>query len=339
MLQNREKGTWIKFTLMGLLFILAFIGAFGIGRYSVPFFEVPRILLSPMIPLETTWSAEMETVVLRVRLPRILAAALIGGALSAAGAVYQGLFRNPMVSPEVLGASSGAGFGAALGIILAGGYFLITLLSFTFGIIAVGLAYLISSRSRLNRSLSLVLSGMMIGSIFSSLISYIKLVADPLNDLPAITYWLMGSLASIRQRDLLFVTIPIVIGLLPLLLIRWRINILTMGEEEAASMGVDTATLRRIAIACSTLITAASVSVSGMIGWVGLVIPHFARLLVGYDYKLLLPASVILGSTYLLVVDTIARILATSEIPLGILTSLVGAPVFITLLLREELVQ
>lgn len=264
---------------------------------------------------------------------------LIGAALSTAGAVYQGLFRNPMVSPEVLGASSGAGFGAALGIIMAAGYFRITIYSFTFGLIAVALTYMISARSKLNRTLSLVLAGIMIGSIFSSLISYIKLVADPLNDLPAITYWLMGSLASIRPRDLYFVFIPILLGLIPLVLLRWRINILTMGDEEAKSMGVDTGLLRLITIVCATLITAASVSVSGMIGWIGLVIPHFARLIVGYDYKVLIPASILLGSTYLLIVDDIARILTTSEVPLGILTSLVGAPVFILLLLREDIAR
>ncbi len=334
-----DRGIKLKFIIMIAFFITVFIVSFAVGRYPVPLNQVPKILASPFISMEKTWAKEMETVVLQVRLPRIVAAVLIGAALSSAGAVYQGLFRNPMVSPEVLGASSGAGFGAALGILLAAGYFRITLLSFIFGVIAVFLAYGISTRSKLNRTLSLVLSGIMIGSIFSSLISYIKLVADPLNDLPAITYWLMGSLASIRQRDVYLVAIPILLGLIPLILLRWRINILTMGEEEAKTMGVDTGTLRLVSIGCATLVTAASVSVSGMIGWIGLVIPHFARLIVGYDYKVLLPSSIILGSTYLLIVDNIARILTTSEVPLGILTSIVGAPVFILLLLREETVR
>lgn len=334
-----ERGIKTKFALMILAFILVFIGSFGVGRYPVPIWQIPKILISRFVNINPTWVSEMETVVLQVRLPRILAAVLIGGALSTAGAVYQGLFRNPMVSPEVLGASSGAGFGAALGIIMAAGYFRITLYSFTFGLIAVTLTYTISARSKLNRTLSLVLAGIMIGSIFSSLISYIKLVADPLNELPAITYWLMGSLASIRQRDVYLVSAPILLGLIPLILLRWRINILTMGDEEAKTMGVDTGMLRLVTIGCATLITAASVSVSGMIGWIGLVIPHFARLIVGYDYKVLIPSSILLGSTYLLIVDDIARILTTSEVPLGILTSLVGAPVFILLLLREDIVR
>lgn len=334
-----ERGIKTKFILMISVFVLVFIGSFGVGWYPVPIWQIPKILLSRLVHVNPTWANEMETVVLQIRLPRILAAVLIGAALSTAGAVYQGLFRNPMVSPEVLGASSGAGFGAALGIIMAAGYFRITVYSFVFGLIAVTLTYTISARSKLNRTLSLVLAGIMIGSIFSSLISYIKLVADPLNDLPAITYWLMGSLASIRQRDIYFVSIPMLLGLIPLILLRWRINILTMGDEEAKTMGVDTGLLRLVTIGCATLITAASVSVSGMIGWIGLVIPHFARLIVGYDYKVLIPTSILLGSTYLLIVDDIARILTTAEVPLGILTSLVGAPVFILLLLREDIVR
>ncbi|MDO5717464.1 MAG: iron ABC transporter permease [Tissierellia bacterium] len=333
-----KKSTDKKFKLL-LMFIFSlfvFIISFGIGRYKIDFGDIVKVFASKFISIDKTWKNEVETVMFQVRLPRIIAATLIGSSLSVAGAVYQGLFRNPMVSPEVLGASSGAGFGAALGILLNMAYASIATMSFSFGLLAVFLAYNISKFSKLNKTLSMVLGGIMIGSIFSSLISFLKLVADPINILPSITYWLMGSLASIKISDIKFASIPIIVGLIPIILLRWRLNLLTMGEEEAKSMGVNTSILRVICIICASLVTAASVSISGMIGWIGLVIPHFARLIVGYDYKYLIPACIFLGSGYLLIIDDIARILTTSEIPIGILTSLVGAPVFLILLLKEE---
>ena len=270
---------------------------------------------------------------LNVRLPRILSAALIGAALSIAGVSYQGMFRNPMVSPDLLGASTGAGFGAALALFLSLSYFGVTLSAFCFGLAAVLLAYLISRKSRMDSTLSMVLAGMMISSLFTSGTSLIKLVADTENQLPAITYWLMGSLTSILGRDVRFAALPILLGLVPLLLLRWRINLLTLSEAEARSMGVDTRRLRLVVIFCATLMTAASVAISGMIGWVGLVIPHFCRILFGYDYRKLLPSCALLGAAFLILVDTIARTITTAEIPLGILTSFVGAPVFLYLIL------
>ena len=251
------------------------------------------------------------------------------------GAAYQGIFKNPMVSPDVLGASSGAGFGAALGLFLSFSYQGVSFLAFVLGLSAVGAVCLISSRVKYNQTLGLVLAGMMISSLFTAAVSFLKLVADPNNTLPVITYWLMGSLASIRPKDLAFAAPWIIGGIIPIYLLRWKINVLTLGEEEARCIGVNTSAVRLAVVLCATLITSAAVSVSGLIGWVGLVIPHFARMLVGSDYRKMLPASLLLGASFLLVVDNFARLLATSEIPIGILTAFVGAPFFLWLILRE----
>ena len=344
---GRER---LRFTLLLAGFVLVFLVSFAVGRYSVAPGKTCCILLDALLRragelanrlpfadaewgLAPFWTSAEAAVVLNVRLPRILAAALIGAALSVAGVFYQGMFRNPMVSPDLLGASTGAGFGAALALLLSMNYFAVTLSAFLFGLAAVMLAYLISRRSRMDITLSMVLAGMMISSLFTSGTSLIKLLADTESQLPAITYWLMGSLTSVRGRDVRFAALPVLLGILPLLLLRWRINLLTLSEAEARSMGVDTRRLRLTVIFCATLMTAASVSISGMIGWVGLVIPHFCRMIFGYDYRRLLPASALLGGAFLMLVDDLARTIATSEIPLGILTSFVGAPVFLYLIL------
>ena len=339
-LQRSNRGTR-RFAVLIIAFLLIFFGAFTVGRYAVRIDKTVCILLDGALRaisrgrwgLAAFWTSAEAAVVLNVRLPRILAAALIGAALSVAGVSYQGMFRNPMVSPDLLGASTGAGFGAALALFLSFSYFGVTLSAFCFGLAAVLLAYLISRKSRMDSTLSMVLAGMMISSLFTAGTSLIKLVADTENQLPAITYWLMGSLTSVRGRDVRFAFFPILLGLIPLLLLRWRINLLTLSEAEARSMGVDTRRLRLIVILCATLMTAASVAISGMIGWVGLVIPHFCRILFGYDYRKLLPSCALLGAAFLILVDTIARTVTTAEIPLGILTSFVGAPVFLYLIL------
>lgn len=323
----------IKFAILIVVFALCFFGSFLLGRYPVTPGEMIKVLFSRIFPIEQTWTDAVQNVVLNVRLPRIMAAVLIGAALSVAGAAYQGIFRNPMVSPDILGASSGSGFGAALAIFIGLGYASISAFAFIFGLAAVILVYILSRMSRGNAVIGMVLAGIMTGNLFMSGTSYIKLVADTDSQLPAITYWLMGSLAGIRKSDVLFAGVPIIAGLLPMVLLRWRINVLTVGDEEAKSLGIDTGVLRGIVVACATLVTAASVSISGMIGWVGLVIPHFTRMIFGYDFRKIMPASMILGACYLLVVDDLARIITTSEIPLGILTSFLGAPVFIYLLL------
>jgi len=323
--------------LLSAILFAAFLLSYSIGRYGVPVSEVIRIFLSRIFPMEHTWTAEMQTVVLNIRLPRILLACLVGGSLSAAGASYQGVFLNPMASPDILGASSGAAFGAALMILIGGSSRMITLAAFAFSLITVMAVYLIAQRAPGLKIVNLILAGIMIGSLFSAGTSYIKLVADPTNQLPAITYWMMGSLSGANLKDVAFVVIPIILGLVPLFLVRWQVNVLTLGDEEARTLGVNTNLLRLMVILCATLVTAASVSVSGMIGWVGLVIPHLSRKLVGSNFRYLLPASMIAGATFLLLVDDVSRNLLAVEIPIGILTAFIGAPFFIYLIsIREK---
>lgn len=325
----------IWMTVFAAVLLVCVTVSFLLGKYPVSPGELCGVLLSRIFPVQQTWEPQAETIILQVRMPRIFAAVLIGAALSGAGACYQGIFRNPMVSPDVLGASAASGFGAALALFASLSYFAISMSSFLFGLVSVLLVYLVGRNLRSNPVLGLVLTGIMVSSLFSSATSFIKLVADPTNVLPAITYWLMGSLASIRQQDLLFAGVPIIIGLIPMLLLGWKFNVLTMGEEEARTMGVNTKAVRLAVIFCATLVTAASVSVSGMIGWVGLVIPHFARMIFGSDHRVMLPASMLMGASFLLIVDDFARLITTSEIPLGILTAFVGAPFFVYLILRE----
>lgn len=324
-----------KFALLVVLLIVCFLVSFVLGRYPIPIIDLIKILLSNFIPIEPTWTDEMETVLYNIRMPRVLVAVLIGAGLSCAGATYQGLFQNPMCSPDLLGATAGAGFGAALAILLQFGFYGISFTAFGCGLLTVLIVYFLSQQIRGNPTIALILTGIMVGSLFSAGLSFIKLVADPNDTLPAITYWLMGSLSGIRQEDVLFCLIPIVIGFTPLLFLRWKLNVMTMGDEEAQTMGIHTKRIRLIVILCATLITAACVSVSGMIGWVGLVIPHFTRMIVGPDYRVLIPASMLLGASYMLVVDNFSRLLTTQEIPLGILTAFVGAPFFMYLILRE----
>jgi iron complex transport system permease protein len=322
----------LPLTVLGLAFLAAFWCSSMLGRYDVPLATWWRLLRAPE-------SAGVPGIVLlHVRLPRIVAGILIGAGLSASGAAYQGLFRNPMVSPDILGASAGAGFGAAAGILLGFGIPGIQCVSFVFGLAAVLVTC--AAAARLSRTgdpiLTLVLVGILVGSIFTALISLAKYVADPYSKLPAITFWLMGSLAAIHVRDVEFAVAPMLLGLAPLVLLRWNLNVLSFGDEEARALGAETGRLRWIVILCSTLLTASAVSVAGMVGWVGLVIPHLARMIVGPDYRVLLPASLLLGATYMLLVDDLARSVYATEIPLGIMTSLVGAPFFLYLLMRSQ---
>lgn len=331
---DRPKSKFrIKTIILCIVFIVVFFGSFMLGRYPIMPDELIRILLSRVFDVQQTWPEAAEYVVFNIRLPRVLAAGLVGASLAVAGVCYQGMFQNPMVSPGILGASSGAGCGAALAILLGCNYYAISLNAFIFGLGAVMLAYGISRISRINPILAMVLAGMLISSLFSAGTSFIKLVADTQEALPAITYWLMGSLVSIQKQDVFFAIGPIVVGMVPLILLRWRINLLTVGEEEALSMGIDTTRLRLVVIICATLLTAISVSISGVIGWVGLVIPHFCRMIFGYDYRRLIPTNMLFGATFLIVVDNVARLATTAEIPIGILTSFIGAPIFFYLIL------
>lgn len=312
------------------LFLLSFV----MGRYGVPLGQVVRILLSGVLPLEQTWTGNMAIAVLNVRLPRILLACLVGCGLSAAGTGYQTVFQNPMAAPDILGASSGACFGAALAILTGQGAVMITVFAFLASLLSVALVYLVGNHTRGNRVVNLLLAGIMVGSLFSACTSYIKLVADPTNQLPQITYWLMGSLSGTRMGTVKFAAVCMAVGLVPLLLLRWRMNLLTLSPDEARAMGVYTDRLRLAVILSSTVLTAAAVSVSGMIGWVGLVIPHLSRRIVGSDCRRLMPMSCLFGAAFLLLVDNMARCLTATEIPIGILTAFVGAPFFIYLMVK-----
>lgn len=312
------------------LFLLSFV----MGRYGVPLGQVVRILLSGVLPLEQTWTDNMAIAVLNVRLPRILLACLVGCGLSAAGTGYQTVFQNPMAAPDILGASSGACFGASLAILTGQSAVMITVFAFLASLLSVALVYLVGNHTRGNRVVNLLLAGIMVGSLFSACTSYIKLVADPTNQLPQITYWLMGSLSGTRMGTVRFAAVCMAVGLVPLLLLRWRMNLLTLSPDEARAMGVHTDRLRLAVILSSTVLTAAAVSVSGMIGWVGLVIPHLSRRIVGSDCRRLMPMSCLFGAAFLLLVDNMARCLTAAEIPIGILTAFVGAPFFIYLMVR-----
>ena len=322
--------------VLGMILLAVFLFSFQLGRYSVPLDQTIRILLSKIFPLDVTWTPQMESAVYTIRLPRIMLACLVGCSLAAAGAAYQGVFQNPMASPDILGASNGAAFGAALAILMGASSQMVTLCAFGMSLATVLLVYLLAQRAPGMRVINLILGGMMIGSLLTAGTSYIKLVADPTNQLPEITYWLMGSLAGAKLQDLALAAIPMVIGLIPLFLLRWQINLLTLGDEEAQTLGVNTNRLRLVIILCATLVTATSVAVSGMIGWVGLVIPHLCRKLVGSSYRYLMPASFLAGAAFLLVVDDVSRNLLAVEIPIGILTAFIGAPFFVYLICRRE---
>ena len=322
--------------IMGVLLILCIFGSFLFGRYPVPLGELMGILGSKLgLPIEKFWTDQMEAAVWNIRLPRVIMSVLVGACLASAGASYQGVFQNPMASPDILGASAGAGFGAALAILLGASSVGITVGAFAASLVTVALVFTVSRHARGDRVLGLVLAGIMVSSLFQSGTSFLKLVADPNNQLPQITYWLMGSLSGAKWSDLGFVILPVLIGLIPLLALRWQLNVITMGDDEARAMGVNAHRVRMGIVICSTLVTASAVSVSGMIGWVGLVIPHMMRRLVGSDYRFLMPASMLGGGIFLLVVDNVSRNATTSGIPIGILTAFIGAPFFLWLIMGK----
>jgi iron complex transport system permease protein len=323
-------------TLMVIPLIFLFFISFVIGRYHISPQDVVMAFAAKLSLVDFILPSKLNTIIFQVRLPRILVAMLVGAALAVAGASFQGLFKNPLVSPDKLGVSAGAGFGAALAILFSASAIMIQFSAFLWGLIAVGLTYFIGRKFKSNSMLTLVLCGIAIAALFTALLSLVKYVADPYGQLPNIVFWIMGSLASVTNQEVLIISLPIIIGTTVLLLIRWRINVLSMGEEEAQTLGIDTKRLQAIIIVCCTVITAAAVSTCGIIGWVGLLIPHIARMLVGPNHKVLLPASIILGAFFLLLIDNIARGLTTVEIPLGILTAIIGAPFFLYLLMNTN---
>lgn len=334
MVSNKKIGKerWILVSLLiGLLLVM--LASFSIGRYSLPVPDILHYLFTGNYS-----DSNLPILMNDIRLPRILAAVIAGGGLSVAGAAYQGLFRNPMVSPDILGVSQGAGFGAALAILLSFGFAGIQLMAFAFGLGSVFLALSFTKIMRRGRDpiLMLVLSGMIVGSLFNALISLAKFVADSEYKLPDITFWLMGSLSSITIDRVKFVFPIVIILLLLMYMLSWRLNIFSFGEEEAKSLGINTGRLRITIIVCASLLTATIVSITGLIGWVGLIIPHAARFLIGPNHRALIPASFLLGAAFLLLVDDLARSVSSLEIPLGIITSIIGAPLFFVILLASS---
>lgn len=336
MADNKKLDSRFKLLVVSLILLLfiLIIFSFGMGRYSISVYEIFDSIYKKArnIPIENN---TVEAILFHVRLPRIVFSILVGAALSVAGACYQGLFKNPLVSSDVIGASGGAAFGAALAILMGLSTAGISLFSFTWSIIAVLIVYMVGNTLKINPILGLVLSGIMIGALFNSGLSFLKLVADPMDQLPQITYWLMGSLSGTKTKDIIPVSIIMAVAMIVLWSSRWHLNLLTFSDEEAITMGLNVKKLRLIVIIQATLLTAASIAVSGVIGWISLAVPHFARMLSGSDYRRLLPLSMLIGSNFLLIVDNISRLTFSSEIPLGIITSLVGVPLFLFLLKRE----
>lgn len=325
-----HAGGWSLLLAMLLL-------AFSVGQFPVRPAALLHAIGWQLFGIGEPSPPAVQAALWHIRLPRVLAAVLIGAVLSAAGAAYQAMFRNPLVSPGILGVSTGAGLGASLGLFLGLPMLLVQGIAFAGGLGAVGLVCLVAALVRRHDPvLVLVLAGVAVSALLGAGISLLKLLADPYTQLPSITFWLLGGLNAVVIDDLKVTAPLLLIGLVPLVLLRWRVNLLGLGDEEASALGVAVTPLRWTLIAAATLCTAAAVSLAGIIGWVGLVVPHIARLLVGADFRRLLPASLLLGASFLLAADTLARTLAPIELPLGILTAFVGVPCFLLVLARSE---
>ena len=322
----------VKDRMMNVLWILLPLTAAAvslcIGAYQVSVPEILRIFLSVITGDSEGLTPMAVNMVLHVRLPRILGAVLAGAGLAVSGAVFQGMFSNPLADPYTLGVSNGAGFGAGMAIILSFSPVGIQLMSMGFGMAAVGLTFLLSVRNS-RSTVTLILSGMLVSALFSSLVSLIKFTADPFEKLPQIIYWLMGTLVSINFQKILFILPAYTAAMIVLVLFRWRINVLSMGSSQAKSFGIDVRRDRMVVILASTLLTSLVVSISGIIGWVGIVIPHLARLIVGPDFRKLMPASISIGICYLIVIDDLCRTLTSMEIPIGVITGIIGIPLFV----------
>ena len=330
---DKESKEIISILLLIFLPIILFFASFLLGRYPIVPFDVINTLLCPIFP-QCEVSPTITTIVFEIRLPRILGAFVVGSSLAMAGVAFQSIFKNPLVSSDLLGVSNGAGFGAALAILISGVGVVTQIFAFIFGIISVSITYMLSKAYKSGGILVLVLSGVAISAFFSALVSAIKFVADPNDKLPEIVYWLMGSLASVTVDKLIMILVPVALGMIILFALRWNMNLLAMGDEEAQSLGINPSRVRLLIIIGCTLLTSAAVSISGIIGWIGLVIPHMARMVVGSDNRILIPASLSLGASFLLLIDNISRALISIENPIGVLTAIIGVPIFLYLLKR-----
>jgi iron complex transport system permease protein len=323
--------------LLVLVPIVLSVAALSIGRYRIGTQDVLRVLISPVFPDAAVNITEIaKQLILRVRLPRVLAALLIGASFGTTGTAFQAIFKNPLVDSNILGVTSGAGFGAALALLLLFNNWQVQGLAFVFGLVAVLLSFLGSRLYKTAPILVLTLMGILVGTLFSSLTSLLKYIADPLDTLPAITFWLLGSLASVTWARIILLAIITLLGVIFFILMRWQLNILSLGDKEAISLGVNPVKMKLFIIVVATLMTASAVSTSGVIGWVGLVIPHLGRLLVGPNHRRLLPISISLGGSFMIILDTVARTLLPGEIPLGVLTGILGVPLLILLLRRSR---
>lgn len=334
--RSTQESRWLDAAILLLPILLAVLSLM-LGAYEIAIVDVGRILLSPLNPDIAAGVPEVaQRLVLNVRLPRVLAALLIGAGMAVTGVSFQGVFKNPLVDSNLLGVTSGAGFGASLVLLLRGSPLQVQAAAFGFGLLAVSVAFFGSKLYKTAPVIVLTLMGILVGSLFSSLTSLLKYLADPLDTLPSITFWLLGGLNSITWADIPLLALLTVGGSLVFVLVRWKLNILSLGDAEAATLGLNPDRLKLVIIVCATLITAIAVSVGGVIGWVGLVIPHAGRIVVGPDHQRLVPVSLALGASFLLTIDTVSRTMLPSEVPLGVLTGLIGVPLLIVLLRRNR---
>lgn len=332
---ERNAAHALVFAVLCAAFVVVFICSLGLGTYHIAPLDVVALIAGLPTSDSLQDAAMAHSLIWGVRIPRVCAAALIGAGLSCAGAVFQGLFRNPLASPYTLGVSNGAGFGAALAIVLSANALGIQLTSIACGLVAVLLTFLIAAQGK-KSTVTLILSGMLIGSLFASLVALLKFCADPTEKLPQIVYWLMGSLSGITSTSLLSILPFYCICLLLILLSRWRINVLSMGDTTAASFGIHVARERSIIICAASVLTALLVSVAGIIGWIGIVVPHLSRMLMGPNFKQLIPTSCVLGGAYLIIIDDICRCATALEIPLGVITGIVGVPLFLYFIRKKK---
>ena len=333
----RKLSCPVLITLLVVLLVVVFFIALCAGRYSIRVTEVVRILASSVFDVTQTWDDRAYGVIFTLRLPRTIGAVLVGAALSLAGAAYQGVFKNPLVSPDLLGVSSGACVGAAIAILLGMNSLGVQTLAFAVGIGAVTLTMLIPRLFRSSSMMMLVLSGVIVRGMMDSVVGVIKYIADPETQLADITYWTLGSLVKVLSSDLFAIAPVIAAGCLMVLLLSWRINILSLGEQEARALGVHVGFVRGVVILCSTLLTASAVCVCGTIGWVGLVIPHLSRITIGQDNTKSIPVSLLMGAIFMVAIDTLARVLTSLELPLSILTGIIGAPFYFMVLAGQRM--
>ncbi len=335
-MKKNKRNNIIVLLVLAVALPMAMVLAVCLGKYPVTAGESLHIIFCNIFGIDSGCPEMMENVVLGLRLPRIVASVLVGAALSAAGASYQGIFKNPLVSPDFLGVSSGAAIGAAVGILLGLTSGWISVMAFLGGIVAVGLTMCIPALLRNRANIMLVLSGIIVGSAMSSVLGFLKYTADPDTQLASITYWTMGNFGYVAAKDLIPLVAIVLPALVVLLLMGWWIDVLSMGEDEARALGANVRLIRGLAILCSTLLTAGSVCVAGTISWVGLIVPHFGRILVGPSSKRLMSVSILLGGLFMLVVDTLTRVIGEAEMPVSIMTGLIGAPFFCWLLWRQR---